>query len=627
VERVVGHTEITAFWASQTFQSEDPWSRIQTALKECLYIDEWLLSEDTNKIRWIADTLEITGEYFAAEPFPFVRVEIEVFQDFESPEDGIFLASNLNHKATGGAFIYVHNTNSVKFSSYCTTLVWWDFALLLNSLRTIIGQCELLSRKESVLRFNKCKSGSSIHPKLGARENPHPLFISRLDDVAQIDYIGGLYLSHHERVQVFEAMLDECKWAEFQQLWDDENPGRTIDRMDFAFQIFPESEFGGVLNDYSAFASVKFNEWTDYGRSISINLGLPLFTWPGIFDDGASHEEAVRLANLLNLAAHELCWQKIGLGCWWAKGSQICFSMDIPHTWIKPILTNIVPTEVGEAIFDFINPNMLHRMFNIALRELNAIGVKTQRDPGDMDMHPSILGKRRKIDFVRCADNSASKNAVLESYWDMPSRPLMVYGIFNPVGSTLGSIEIGYSNGHAVLLWRWRHSVQDEEQEVADLVEMSTDGSDIRNAIENLAQQMSLPDFIHIPDDCPANYRSAVLDGIQQMASAFSNSGVDLKLKAARIATQANPWWRKGTSEPITEGDDLTAFNDVSDVEAYLSEAMNPFVVDINLGLFHAWWAGAITWVGEPDNPDKATQIVENLTQHVITRESGQISE
>ena len=38
-----------------------------------------------------------------------------------------------------------------------------------------------------------------------------------------------------------------------------------------------------------------------------------------------------------------------------------------------------------------------------------------------------------------------------------------------------------------------------EEQQIADLFETTTDESDIRNAIENLAQQMSLPDFIHIP--------------------------------------------------------------------------------------------------------------------------------
>ncbi len=100
-------------------------------------------------------------------------------------------------------------------------------------------------------------------------------------------------------------------------------------------------------------------------------------------------------------------------------------------------------------------------------------------------------------------------------------------------------------------LWRWRHPVQDEEQEFSDPVETSTDESEIQNAITNLAQRVSLPNFIH-----------------------------------------------------------------VSAVEAYLSEATNPFVVNINPGLFHAWWARAVTWVGEPDNPDKANQIVENLAQH-----------
>ena len=145
----------------------------------------------------------------------------------------------------------------------------------------------------------------------------------------------------------------------------------------------------------------------------------------------------------------------------------------------------------------------------------------------------------------------------------------------------------------------------------------------INEGISLLAGQISPPDFFHIPSDLPQEIYDAVLQGARAMATEFSLSGVDLTLKAARILNQPNPWWRKGTSEPKTDDDDLSLFDGVDPVDAYLNEASHPFVVDVNLGLFHAWWAGAQTWVREPDNPEQATQVVESLTRHVMIRQNG----
>lgn len=626
MERIIGDTATTAYWAVEASSEQDPWGRLSTALKECLFIDEWILSEDHHKMSWIADTLAITAEYRDAEPFSFLRVSVQVFNQFESPMDGIFLANALNHKATGGAFLYNHRTESVEFVCYCAIQVWWDFALLLNSLRTSIGQCETLSRRESVLRYNKCKSATTPHPSKGVRTSEHLLYTARLDDVSEIDFIGGLYIADRERDQVFDFINEECNDIEFQPNWDEEALERTIDKMDFSFQLFPPEDCDSVLNEFSAFASIRFNEWTDYGRAISVNLGLPLFTWNGLFDDGATHEDAAELANLLNFAAAETCWQKVGLGCWWAKGSQICFSMDIPHTWLKPVVINTYAPSVAETIFDVVNPKMLQRMFNIAIREMKSIDVTTKRDPEQMDDHKSIIHHRRRIEPLRCHDDSASSNTALDSYWDMPSRPIFIYGVFNPVGSTLGSIELVNTKDELLLAYRYRHHTGDYELILDSLTDHEPWEPAITKGISDLASQISLPDFIHIPSGISTKISDAVHEGLSALAREFLLSGVDLTLKAARISSQPNPWWRKGTSAPRTDTDDLSGFENSDPVDAYLEMASHPFVVDVNLGLFHAWWAGAQTWVREPDNPDEATRVVESLTRHVIIRQTGDVA-
>lgn len=623
MERIVGDTATTACWALDTSDSADSWSRLQTALKECLHIGEWILSEGPHTLSWISDTLAVTANYSEVKPFPFLRVSVQVFNQFVSPVDAIFLTNSLNRKSTGGSFVYNHRTETVDFVTYCPTTTWWDFALFLNSLRLSIAQCETLSRRDSILQFNKCKSASTTHPINGIRTQEHPHYESRLDDVFQVDYIGGLYLSERERGQIFELINSECDDLEFQQLWDEDTPGRTIDKMDFSFQLFPPEDCDNVLNGFSAYATVRFNEWTDYGRAVSINLGLPLFTFSGLFDDGATHEDAAELANLLNFAASEMCWQKVGLGCWWAKGSQVCFSMDIPHTWLKPIVLNSLAIEIAELVFDVVNPKMLQRMFNIAIRELKSIDIATKRDPEEMDQHQSIIRHRRKIEPVRCDDLSAKAETLLDSYWDMPGRPVFIFGVFNPVGSTLGSIELIHTKDATLVAYRYRHPAGDRELIIDSLTNEEPLELAINEGISLLAGQISPPDFFHIPTDLPQEIYDAVLQGARAMATEFSLSGVDLTLKAARILNQPNPWWRKGTSEPKTDDDDLSLFDGVDPVDAYLNEASHPFVVDVNLGLFHAWWAGAQTWVREPDNPEQATQVVESLTRHVMIRQNG----
>lgn len=623
MERIAGDPISSAQWVLQETDDGLTWERASRVIKECLGVDEWMIHEENNRLTWIADSLTVSAEYRPTSPLPQFRITIEVLADFNNDDDGWFLASDLNHKAVGGAYVYQPDTKSLDFVLYCAASIWFDFALLLLGAMTAIGQCENLSRREDILRFAKCRSAARPHPLRSQRTEHHELFLERLWDVTQMDFIGGLWVSDREREGVFERILDECSSVEIQPGWAEGFAARTIETMDFAYQISIDPAHRSVLRDYTAFSLTEFNCWTDFGRSIVIHVSLPLFTWEGIFDDGASHDEAVRLANLLNLGANEMCWQKLGLGAWFAKGSQICFSMAIPHANLKPVVMGAPRYEIADVIFDVINPNMVHRLVNIAVSDLHQIDVISQRDPQEMDSINSVARLRHIGSPVRASNKSVNARGIPDSLWDLPSFPLLVYGVFNPVGPSLGSIELINERESTMIVSRYRHHMSPGEVVLCEVPEKVTElPSAIRESVGGLHEHTSIPDFIHIPVNLDSGIKDAIVDGLFDMCKGFSNENVDLTLKAMRIQHQPNPWWRPmgPDSDEMPEKPELDG---LTPAEAYLSTVMRTELVDYNLGLFQAWWEGALAFLRDPSSPDEATRIVERFTEHTLDRMRG----
>jgi hypothetical protein len=622
--RITGDPISSAQWAIQEADDGLTWRRASIAIKECLGVDEWILHEDNDHLVWIADSLTVSAEYRQTSPFPQFRITIEVLADFKDDNDGWFLASNLNHKAVGGAYIYRAQTKSLDFVLYCAEATWPDFALLLLGTKTAIGQCENLSRREDTLRFANCRSAARPHPLHGQRSEHHELFLERFWDVTQIDFIGGLWLSNRERDGVFERISEECSWVEIQPGWSESVIARTIESMDFGFQISIDPAHRSVVRDYTAFSLIEFNCWTDFGRSIVAHVSLPLFTWGGIFDDGASHDEAVRLASLLNLGASEMCWQKLGLGAWFAKGSQICFSMAIPHANLKPVVMGAPRYEVADVVFDVVNPNMVHRLVNVAVRELHQINVLSQRDPQEMDSIVSVAQLRHDKSPVRARNESVQTRDVPDSLWDLPSTPLLVYGVFNPVGPSLGSVELIHGRESGIIVNRYRHHMNPGEEVLSVLPEGTTElTSTVRQSVGRLYEYTFIPDFIQIQGDLAPETKEAVFDGLVDMCQGFSDEQVDLTLKAMQIQHQPNPWWRP-IDPDSEEMPGIPEFEELTPSEAYLSTVLKPELVDYNLGLFQAWWEGALAFLKDPDSPGEATKTVERFTQHTLDRIRGQ---
>jgi hypothetical protein len=624
MERIVGDAVSGAKWACETFDEQDAWGRIVNLIKETLEVDEWVLEDQPNRLKWIADTLPVMFELIETSPYPQVRMTVEVFNKFEADNDGWFLASNLNRKSVGGAYVYQCEQKTMEFVSYCAVSNWWDFALFVIAASTSIGQCENISRRTDILRFNKCQPAAQVHPTLGNRTNHHQLFVARLDDMSQIDFIGGLWISESERNRILQMVAEECPTIEIQPEWDESSINRNIDKLDFRFQVLTDKENISVYNDNSAIAAISFNEWTDFGRSIVIDIGLPLFTRAGIFDDGASDEQAVLLANLLNICAIQTLWERVGFGSFHVKGSQIIFSKVIPHADIKPIVIGSPYFEIADFLFDVIDPNMVRRIVNFVARELQATNIQTKREPDSMDHMESIKRHRRKTEPVRVRNETVENMDSPISYWDMPSTPIFLYGVFerNPA---LGSFEIVHTPSEDILVDRWRSPGNPGELVVAKLHDLDREDSlkAIEDAAAGLHEGLLTLDFFHVPPGVSEEVTNALTDGLMRMAQQYVENGVDLFTRACGIRKYPNPWWRPSDEELNEEGIDLSEFPELqglSPVEAYLVSALHNPHVDTNLAFFQSWWQGAIAFQNDPDSSDEAAKVVEAFAQHTIDR-------
>jgi hypothetical protein len=630
MERIIGDAVSGARWASETFSDHDPWSRIVTVIKECLEIDDWILEDQQDRLKWIVDSLPVTFELVKTKPFPQLRMTIEVFCNFESDSDGWYLASNLNRKAVGGVYVYQHVEKRMDFVSYCALSIWWDFALLIVSGKTAIGQCEIISRRQDVLRFNKCQQVRRIHPTLGQKTKPHRLFVERLTDKFSVDFVGGLWISETERSRILKFIADECQNIEIEPEWLEGGIERSINKLDFRFQVFADENYISVFNNNSAIAAIAFNEWTDFGRAIAIDIGLPFFTHSGIFDDGASHERAVWMANLLNEGAIKTLWEKVGFGAFHVKGSQIVYSKVITHVAIKPVVLRSLHFEIADILFDLINPNLISRIVKATARELESVGEKTMREPDSMDLMDSIKRSRRKVEPVRVASETIENIDTLSSYWDMPSKVIFLYGVYQG-GPVLGSIEIVEMPNRTILIDRWRALYNPGELVLADLDDL--DRKDlliaIEDAIAGLHEGMVEADFFHIPPDVVEDTSNAILRGLLRLANHYGERGFDLMTRAFGIRKYPNPWWRPSDEELKNTGIDLAEFPELQSAdpnEAYLFSALDLRHVDCSLGFFQSWLEGAIVMRDNPESTDEAARKVEAFAKHTLDRIGGSAS-
>ena len=617
IERNVGDPVSSAMWACEAIGTPEEWSRIRAVIAECLKVGDRVFEDTPGVIKWVIETLEAQVEIKDLSPYKQVRFTVRIYEGFENRGDGIFFANALNKKAVGGTFVHDATTNSINFVSYCGLAVWWDLALLLFSALAACGNAEAIAHRSDMLHHNKCQPAVSSHK--GVWEEENEIISQRLWDMSQPDFISGLWVSDVE----YQSIISDLKELEpdfnITPIFGEESLGRNIEKMDFRFWAFPSDDLQYVFNGSSSSCAVLFNEWTEWGRSLSVHMGVPYFTFEEQVPEGTSEERATSLANILNHASREALWQKVGFGTWYAKQAQLCFSMVIPHSILKPTIFGFDRENVAELFVDLIHPQWMNRIVSAAARVLHELGEVSKREPGQYDSLESIIESRKFPEAVR-ADNATFLSLdEPNDLWTLPSKPFLVYGIFNPVGPTMGSLEIVNGRSESYIVNRWRHPFSPGEEVLFVFNKDEEMLSNMQRAVLELPDSISLPSFISIPQNFPPEFQEGIYSALISMAEVFERNGEDVLGKAIRMYYQPNPWLRPST-EKSTDLEVPGDFEGRTNAEVYAAVSNNPFLVDFNIGLFPAWWEGAIANLADPGNSQRATETVEKFMQHTFDR-------
>jgi hypothetical protein len=183
----------------------------------------------------------------------------------------------------------------------------------------------------------------------------------------------------------------------------------------------------------------------------------------------------------------------------------------------------------------------------------------------------------------------------------------------------MGSVEIVNVENQTRIIARYRGPVYQADQVLGVVVTEAGLLESIAAAISELPNWISPPDFINIPIDVVEEQREAVWDGLRRMAEAFGRSGIDLTQRGLAIQRQPDPWSRyANTDADVDEMPDELA--NLSPAEIYLSSAMQIAIVDLNIGLFQAWWEWALAFAEHPDNPEDADQLALRFWEHTRAR-------
>jgi hypothetical protein len=616
VEKIAGDPISSAMWASEAIGSEDEWNRIREAVFECLEVGSNLIEDSPGVLRWVIESLEARFELREMAPFTQARFTVRIFEGFENRTDAIFFANAMNQKSTGGTFLHDAERNSISFVSYCGLSIWWDLALLLYSARAACGQAEAIAHRSDLLAYNKCQPAQSQSAPAAAES--YNLVAQRLWDTTQPDFISGLWISDVERQAFIKELAELPSDFNVTPMFGEDSPGRNVEKMDFRFRAFPDDELIQVFNGNTASCIALFNEWTEWGRAVSVHVGLPFFTLSEMVPEGTSEENAVSLANILNHASVETLFQKLGFGSWFAKGSQLCFSSVIPHAILKPIICGVDRRTVAELLFDFVDPRLTNRIMNGSSRLLADMNLVSEREPNESDSVGLVIESRKRPEAVR-ADVSVVEMVQADDLWTMPTTPFLVYGIFNPIGSTMGSLEMVNGIRESYIVNRWRHPHHPGEVVLFDVDENMGMLANMQKGVLALADSISIPDFISIPQDLPSDFQDGLFDALVSMADAMASNGTDVLDKATRMWNYPNPWTRPSAED--SEDLEVPAdFQGMTNGEAYIAVSTNPGIVDFNIGLFQAWWEGAIAFMAGPDDPQRATDTVEMFMQHTFDR-------
>lgn len=577
-----------------------------------------------NGFAWVAFRLRHSIECFNNHNGALVaRSTFVLVENISDEAQALNMAGYLNQRSFGGALWFDADNGTMCLTTivHLDAPTWWNAYVFAWVIPRLVGICEHLAPR--LAEWVGADLALAAHPTRGARADPDQFFSEHTVDTYVPEAGFGLWWSARE-VRGFRDVIDSL----------------VFDRggyVDWPSDVVPDT----LLSDsMSATARCPMGDgWLQLNVGEAdhpdLGLGLQVLLSLSVQFAGAESEDrpgwdAMVVANELNRLLAVYCPAPLTIAGWTLWANQLHQATYIQPEVVRMLQSAAQPT-VGEALGLMVRgltvnidplPCLLDHEANANIQWTH-IDEATWRGVEQNAGYKSLL-----IDEAECVpfaiDGLPTNRLLREPYdadalWALQSNHMiMSMGIFNPVGPSVGSIElaIDYNVERGLLLERLRHPFSPSLRLWAVL---DRDGFvSLGNFVEELIERLRWGSFewVRILDRDPE-----VVSSVERGLLGFiRRADLDVAMEAQTLVDgMANPWIRLDQSyEPSGS---LADFTD-DPAALWLEVVTHPLVVDSCRAYLRSAWEGAKAFVAGPDDHG-ASRWVARIGEEIASRRAG----
>lgn len=545
------------------------------------------------------------------------------------PDQAVALSNYLNQRPFGATVWCDLESASLQATTTAALdpAAWWNAFVFLNVVTRSVGIWENLAPRLSE------RWGGSVpdieHPELGPRLEPDQFVSEHFLMTYQPEATTGVWFARREIKNMrlsLRSMLAGSGAQDQAALIDPDDYDRNLPSTE-NFRTDFELPVAGT----TAYVSLRQADHPDLGRGLEFFTGTQV-TAAGKTDPthrASSSYEALYLANALNQAQVAFCPTRLSAGGWSVWSSQLAASTFIDGETTRQLLS-LSEIAAGETIAmiaadqtgllallaDALHPEAIEVPWE-PQDPLGWEGIET--NAGIMSLLVDDAGVTTEA-TAGLPVNELLDPVLLEGdAWALQHSDLLAtFGIFNPAGPSVGSLEvaINYSSGLALLLERTRHPFLPSLALRAILDRAGYD--ELASFVEAAVAGMGWGglDWFEIVDARPE-----VISALRRGLRAFGEQlDADL-LYAARltVASAVSPW--DGLNHPAElDLPDLPA-HDPAGLWAKVIE--HPSNVDNHIAYLRSAWEGAKEFAH--GNDTAAGEIAGMLIREIELRRAGRV--
>ena len=582
----------------------------QDLMEEALVPEEWRV-ETTNGFWWIPHRLRHDIEIVERQQNSDVsswacRSTFLLCIDVEDTENALNMCDYLNQRGLGGAAWFDFDQKSIYFTTTTNLdpVSWFTAFIFSETVQRLVGQLENFAPTLADLVGGKVPD--AVHPVHGRRSTPDQFLSESLLSTEQPEAACGLWWSPRE-IQAFRRAL------RFQLQQD--GAFEVADQID-PDEYDEDATSPSNLNQEVIWTTPDSDSWTslsvgegrhpEYGFGLELILATSMLFGEDLGQDSIPKSDlgSKLVANTLNADQALTCAAPLGMGAWMTWRGQL-----VHETFLYPQVVAKLQYLAGEFVGEVIAlmagmcghhlSTLWETLDDICLFAGKPTNVSDRRWSGvvqNAGLHP-MFGSCDEL--FRNVYSTYPLNQLIEPMeldedgFKLATQPTFAsMGIFNPIGPTVGSIElaINYRLGAALLLERVRHPLYPSVRVHAVLDESGF--AKVDRLLEELIGQLQWSTFDWFDTKHSSEKDVAAMRrGLRAFAQAQPDED-HARNALALVETLNDPWFRVEQGfEPSS-----AAASDADPIELWINVISHAANIDNHCAFIRSAWEGAAAY-------------------------------